>query len=108
MTRSEIFKAAHRLAKEIRFDNPLRKYKRAFKEGLNIVYHNLRLLKEVKTLSTTQKGIILGSKGSLVLFNTLENKSLLSKIEKFAYKSWQAYENHQLFFSDEMLNAIKN
>ncbi len=105
MTQSEIFKAAHGLARQMEFKS----YRRCLSEGLKIVYANIRLVNTAKKfLTEKEKSLITESNGRLLVDNTgFKNQEMIDRLSKYSYNNWKTYTNHQLCFSSQIINSLR-
>ena len=108
MDQTEIFQAAHRIAKQLDY----KCYRRCLTEGLVIVYANIRLSKQAKTaLSDSQKQLIINSNGKLfietIIDDNVANTDLVNSLKKYSYKNWKCFGGYQFMFSSELINKIK-
>jgi hypothetical protein len=89
---------AHELAREISGDTNCR-YSKALSQAMKILYHNISLKKEVKDLPNTLKELITDKVHTT-------NEVVFNKLKKFAYKSWPTNTGWQMFFSNNIINAL--
>ena len=103
---------AHEIARQLQADNNIKRYHKALSLAMKKLYNHIKMVKEVKLIPDSYKQIILNSKGrlSLEFFNGLSeislNKAIAKHLEKFAYKVIPYFGGTQLFFSDEIINAL--
>jgi hypothetical protein len=104
---------SHQLARQLQADNNIKRYHTALSQAMKKLYNHIRTVKEIKLIPDSYKNIILNSNGrlSLEFFNELSeitlNKAIAKHLEKFAYKVVPYFGGTQLFFSNEIINALK-
>lgn len=116
MTKSEIFRAAHSLAREIQADENIKFYSKALSRGLKIVWKTYIQIKRAKEAPKHIKKYILTHviDSNLAIKyseNLIINKCVYDfavRISKYAYKSWKANGYIQMFFSAQVLNALNS
>lgn len=101
MTRQDIFKTAHRLAKEIIAEENIKVYSKALKRGLKLAWNRFNQIKQVQNLPTWLKEQIKPK-----LFT--ENMDVIELLQPLSYKSWKVgVHGMQMFFSDEIINEAR-
>ena len=73
-TMENLMTKAHELARQLQADNNIKRYHSALSQAMKILYHNIRLEKEIKTLPNSYKSILVNSKGFLNQGETITNR----------------------------------
>ena len=113
-TMENLMTKAHELARQLQADNNIKRYHTALSQAMKVIYHNIRLEKEVKTIPDSYKSIMVNSNGFLNIElidkfyqeNKL-NQTIAKHLSKFAYKLIPYFGGTQLYFSQTMLNNLK-
>lgn len=106
MTKTEIFKAAHRVALTEYVENNYKsKYSYCLSEALKSIYYTLRQEKKINSLPEGLTAFIKNN----VINNSLHvsNDNIFNKLKEFSYKNWPTNTGYSMLFSEKMLNAIK-
>lgn len=98
MTKSEIFKAAHKIANEIQGDLNIKSYRKAFSLALRKVWLRFSQINKVKNLPSWLKEKI---KPSLYT----ENMDVIELLKPLSWKSWKVGMGVQMMFSPDLVQA---
>jgi hypothetical protein len=98
-------KTAHEIARELQASENIKRYHKALSQAMKILYHNIKLENEVKSLPSGLKSFIINNlnAGNSV---HVENDVVFKKLKPFSYKNWPTNKGHVMFFSNNILNAI--
>jgi hypothetical protein len=101
---------AHRLARQIKFDENIRLYRKALSLAMKQLYYHIRTMNNAKNdLTGCERYLIVSSAGYLEIDNEgFKNQIMVNKLAKYAYKDWPAYELHTFYFSEELIENLKN